>query len=250
MAVGVVTSILCYRKREWIKETFYPDIPNPENCKALQFQKSVCEGSSALKTLEMNPCTPNNVEVLETRSAIPKIEDTEIISPVAERAAESSDADPENHVVVSYCPPIIEEEIPNPAAEEAGGPAQVIYIDVQSMYQPQAKPEEGPDLDPVPAAGYKPQMRLPVTCAVGAAAAEDDLGKTAGYRPQADVNTWNLVSPDSPRSTDSTSEVVSFGSPCSINSRQFLIPPRDEDSPKAGGGGWSFSNFFQNKPND
>ncbi|XP_062067663.1 leukemia inhibitory factor receptor isoform X1 [Lepus europaeus] len=250
VAVGVVTSILCYRKREWIKETFYPDIPNPENCKALQFQKSVCEGSSALKTLEMNPCTPNNVEVLETRSAIPKIEDTEIISPVAERAAESSDADPENHVVVSYCPPIIEEEIPNPAAEEAGGPAQVIYIDVQSMYQPQAKPEEGPDLDPVPAAGYKPQMRLPVTCAVGAAAAEDDLGKTAGYRPQADVNTWNLVSPDSPRSTDSTSEVVSFGSPCSINSRQFLIPPRDEDSPKAGGGGWSFSNFFQNKPND
>ncbi|KAH0516591.1 Leukemia inhibitory factor receptor, partial [Microtus ochrogaster] len=41
--VGVVTSILCYRKREWIKETFYPDIPNPENCKALQFQKSLCE---------------------------------------------------------------------------------------------------------------------------------------------------------------------------------------------------------------
>lgn len=26
-----------------IKETFYPDIPNPENCKALQFQKSLCE---------------------------------------------------------------------------------------------------------------------------------------------------------------------------------------------------------------
>nr|XP_017200181.1 leukemia inhibitory factor receptor isoform X2 [Oryctolagus cuniculus] len=207
VAVGVVTSILCYRKREWIKETFYPDIPNPENCKALQFQKSVCEGSSALKTLEMNPCTPNNVEVLETRSTIPKIEDTEIISPVAERAAERSDADPENHVVVSYCPPIIEEEIPNPAAEEAGGPAQVIYIDVQSMYQPQAKPEEGPDLDPVPAAGYKPQMRLPVNCAVSATAVEDDLGKTAGYRPQADVNTWNLVSPDSPRSTDSTSEL-------------------------------------------
>uniref|UniRef100_A0A2K6ULI7 Leukemia inhibitory factor receptor n=1 Tax=Saimiri boliviensis boliviensis TaxID=39432 RepID=A0A2K6ULI7_SAIBB len=248
--VGVVTSILCYRKREWIKETFYPDIPNPENCKALQFQKSVCEGSSALKTLEMNPCTPNNVEVLETRSAFPKIEDTEIISPVAERPEDRSDAEPENHVVVSYCPPIIEEEIPNPAADEAGGAAQVIYIDVQSMYQPQAKPEEEQENDPVGGAGYKPQMHLPINSAVEDIAAEEDLDKTVGYRPQANVNTWNLVSPDSPRSIDSNSEIVSFGSPCSINSRQFLIPPKDEDSPKSNGGGWSFTNFFQNKPND
>ncbi|XP_027257139.1 leukemia inhibitory factor receptor isoform X1 [Cricetulus griseus] len=248
--VGVVTSILCYRKREWIKETFYPDIPNPENCKALQFQKSICEGSSALKTLEMNPCTPNNVEVLESRSIVPKIEDTEIISPVAERPGECSEADPENHVVVSYCPPIIEEEISNPAADEAGGTSQVVYIDVQSMYQPQAKPEEEQGIDPGVVAGYKPQMRLPINSAVEDTTAEDEADKTAGYRPQANVNTWNLVSPDSPRSTDSNSEIVSFGSPCSINSRQFLIPPKDEDSPKSNGGGWSFTNFFQNKPND
>ncbi|XP_073933676.1 leukemia inhibitory factor receptor isoform X2 [Castor canadensis] len=246
---GVVTSILCYRKREWIKETFYPDIPNPENCKALQFQKNVCEGSNALKTLEMNPCTPNNVEVLETRT-VPKIEDTEIISPVAERPEDSTDAEPENHVVVSYCPPIIEEEIPNPVVDEAGGTSQVIYIDVQSMYQPQAKPEEEQDIDPVVGAGYKPQMHLPINSTLEETATEDDTDKTAGYRPQANVNTWNLVSPDSPRSTDSNSETVSFGSPCSINSRQFLIPPKDEDSPKSSGGGWSFTNFFQNKPND
>ncbi|XP_057645538.1 leukemia inhibitory factor receptor [Chionomys nivalis] len=248
--VGVVTSILCYRKREWIKETFYPDIPNPENCKALQFQKSLCEGSNALKTLEMNPCTPNNVEVLESRSIVPKIEDTEIISPMAERPVESSEADPENHVVVSYCPPIIEEEIANPTADEAGGTSQVVYIDVQSMYQPQAKPEEEQDSDPAVAVGYKPQMRLPINSAVEDTAVEDEADKAAGYRPQANVNTWNLVSPDSPRSTDSNSEIVSFGSPCSINSRQFLIPPKDDDSPKSNGGGWSFTNFFQNKPND
>ncbi|XP_006889605.1 PREDICTED: leukemia inhibitory factor receptor [Elephantulus edwardii] len=242
--VGVVTSVLCYRKREWIKETFYPDIPNPENCKALQFQKSVCEGNSALKTLEMNPCTPNNVEVLESRSVVPKIEDTEIVSPVTEHPEESSEADAGNPVVVSYCPPIIEE------GDEAGGASQVVYIDVQSMYQPQAKPEEEQESEPAGGSGYKPQMHLPVTSAVEEAPADDDLDKTAGYRPQANVNTWNLVSPDSPRSTDSNSELVSFGSPCSINSRQFLIPPKDEDSPKSSGGGWSFTNFFQNKPND
>ncbi|XP_058164039.1 leukemia inhibitory factor receptor isoform X2 [Dasypus novemcinctus] len=248
--VGVVTSILCYRKREWIKETFYPDIPNPENCKALQFQKSVCEGNRTLKTLEMNPCTPNSVEVLETQSAVPKIEDTEIISPVAECPEESSDAEPENHVVVSYCPPIIEEEITNPVVDEAGGTSQVIYIDIQSMYQPQAKPEDDQENDSVGGAGYKPQMHLSIPPTVEDITAEDDFDKTAGYRPQANVNTWNLVSPDSPRSTDSNSEIVSFGSPCSINSRQFLIPPKDEDSPKSTGGGWSFTNLFQNKPND
>lgn len=248
--VGLVTSILCYRKREWIKETFYPDIPNPENCKALQFQKNVCEGNRGLKTLEMNPCTPNNVEVLEAPSTVPKIEDTEIISPVAERPEESSEAEPENHVVVSYCPPVIEEEVPMPGMEEAGGTSQVIYIDVQSMYQPQTKPEDEQDSEAAGAAGYKPQMHLPVTSLLGEPTAGDDLDKTAGYRPQADVNTWNLVSPDSPRSIDSNSEVVSFGSPCSINSRQFLLPQRDEDSPKSSGGGWSFTNFFQNKPND
>lgn len=200
----------------------------------------------------MNPCTPNNVEVLETRAAGPKIEDTQIISPVAERPQERAEAEPENHVVVSYCPPVIEEEIANPGADEAGGTSQVVYIDVQSMYQPQAKPEEDPEAEAeaAPGAGYKPQMRLPVAAAVEEAAEEGDLGKAAGYRPQATVNTWNLVSPDSPRSTDSNSEVVSFGSPCSINSRQFLIPPKDEDSPKSDGGGWSFTNFFQNKPND
>ncbi|KAK2497420.1 hypothetical protein MC885_008773 [Smutsia gigantea] len=249
--VGVVTSVLCYRKREWIKETFYPDIPNPENCKALQFQKSVCEGNSALKTLEMNPCTPNNVEVLETRSTVPKIEDTEIISPVAERPEDSSDAEPENHVVVSYCPPVIEEEIPNLGVDEAGGASQVIYIDIQSMYQPQAKPEEEQEIDPIEGAGYKPQMHLPITSTVeDLPADDDDLDKTAGYRPQANVNTWNLVTPDSPRSTDSNSEIVSFGSPCSINSRQFLIPPKDEDSPKSNGGGSDYLHVLLRKTSE
>ncbi|XP_074058750.1 leukemia inhibitory factor receptor [Macrotis lagotis] len=249
--IGVVTSILCYRKREWIKETFYPDIPNPENSKALQFHKSICEGNSTLKTLEMNPCTPNNVEVVETRLAAPKIEeDTEIKSPVADGLEEGSDAEPENHVVVSYCPPIIEEEIASGVGEEAGGSSQVIYIDIQSMYQPQAKPEEELEQDSIGGAGYKPQMHLPVTSTVENISAAEDLEKTSGYRPQTNVNAWNLDSPDSPRSIDSNSEMVSFGSPCSINSRQFLIPPKDEESPKSSNGGWSFTNFFQNKPND
>ncbi|XP_019373484.1 PREDICTED: leukemia inhibitory factor receptor [Gavialis gangeticus] len=255
LVFGVVTSILCYRKREWIKETFYPDIPNPENSKALQFQKNICEGNTALKTLEMNPCTPNSVEVLEARSAVPKMEDTEIKSPVAdsEPPEDVSDTETENLVVVSYCPPIIEEEISNPSVDEPVGSSQVIYIDVQSMYQPQVKPEEEPEIDFVTTEGYKPQMHLSINTikTENHLPTEEDADKTAGYRPQANTNAWNVGTPDSPRSIESNNENTSFGSPCSINSRQFLIPPRDdEDSSKPNNIGWSFTNFFQNKASD
>uniref|UniRef100_A0A8C8STP6 LIF receptor subunit alpha n=1 Tax=Pelusios castaneus TaxID=367368 RepID=A0A8C8STP6_9SAUR len=255
VVLAVVTSILCYRKREWIKETFYPDIPNPENSKALQFQKNICEGNTALKTLEMNPCTPNSVEVVEARSIVPKIEDTEIVSQVAdsELPEDGSDTETENHVVVSYCPPIIEEEISSPPVDEPVGSSQVIYIDIQSMYQPQVKAEEEPEINLLSTAGYKPQMQLSINAMKmeSQSPTEEDLDKTAGYRPQANTNAWKLSSPDSPISIESNNENGSFGSPCSINSRQFLIPPKDdEDSPTPNNTGWSFTNFFHSKPND
>ncbi|KAM4640034.1 leukemia inhibitory factor receptor [Amazona ochrocephala] len=253
--LGVVASVFCYRKREWIKETFYPEIPNPENSKALQFQKNTCEGNKTLKTLEMNPCTPNSVEVVETQSAAPKIEDTEMMSPAADTIVpeDGSDSETENHVVVSYCPPIIEEEISNPPMDEPVGSSQVVYIDIQSMYQPQIKPEEDPEINLVTTAGYKPQMQLPISALKieSHPPAEEELDKTAGYRPQANTNAWNMDTPDSPGSVESNNENASFGSPCSINSRQFLLPPKDdEDSPKPNNTGWSFTHFFQNKSND
>ncbi|XP_027490546.1 leukemia inhibitory factor receptor [Corapipo altera] len=253
--LGVVASIFCYRKREWIKETFYPEIPNPENSKALQFQRNICEGNKTLKTLEMNPCTPNSVEVVETQSTAPKIEDTEMMSPAADTTVpeDGSDSEMENHVVVSYCPPIIEEEISNPPTDEPGGSSQVVYIDIQSMYQPQIKSEEEPEIDVVTTAGYKPQMQLSVSAmnTESRSPVEEELDKTAGYRPQANTNAWNMDTPDSPGSVESNNENASFGSPCSINSRQFLLPPKDdEDSPKPINIGWSFTHFFQNKPND
>ncbi|PKU28297.1 hypothetical protein llap_21399 [Limosa lapponica baueri] len=122
-----------------IKETFYPEIPNPEN------------RNKTHKTLEMNPCTPKSVEVVETQSAAPKIEDTERMSLAVPE--DVSDSETENHVVVSYCPPVFEEEISNPPMDEPVGSSQVVYIDIQSMYQPQIKPEEEPEIDLVTTAG-------------------------------------------------------------------------------------------------
>ncbi|XP_069483256.1 leukemia inhibitory factor receptor [Ambystoma mexicanum] len=260
LLLGVMTSTICYRKREWLKETFYPDIPNPQNSKALQFENSVSEGNPALKTLEMNPCTPNNVEVVETLSTVPKIVDTELISPIGGSEElgdhlidEDSDTETENHIVVSYCPPIIEEEISNPALGDCAEASQIIYLDIQSMYQPQTKANEEADIDLEDMAGYKPQMQLPITTVNlgGQLPAEDVSDQTAGYKPQANVNNWNADSPSSPTSAASYGENASFGSPCSINSRHFLIPPEDEkDLLKPTHAGWSFSSLFQNKTDE
>nr|XP_056705039.1 leukemia inhibitory factor receptor [Euleptes europaea] len=255
VVLALVTSLLCYRKREWIKETFYPPIPNPVNCKALEFQKGPCEGKANLKTLEMNPCTPNNIEVVETQYPCLKVEDTAITSPMADELPEDGfDSETESHIVVSYCPPIIEEEISNPPGDESAASSQVVYIDIQSVYPPQVKLKEEPEADYVAAAGYKPQMQLPINSLLKIeemSSAEEDVDKAAGYRPQVNPPTWNTGCPDSPGSIESNKENASFGSPCSINSRQFLIPPKeDEESPKVINTGWSFANFFHNKPND
>ncbi|KAJ7335040.1 hypothetical protein JRQ81_012981 [Phrynocephalus forsythii] len=254
IVLAIVTSILCYRKREWIKETFYPDIPNPENCKALDFPKGP-EGNPNSKTLEMNPCTPNSIEVVQTQHPCLKIEDTAMTSPVAEELPEDGfDSESESHIVVSYCPSVIEEEISNPPVDGSLGSSQVVYIDVQTMYPAQVNSGEDLEVDCVAAAGYKPQMQLPVNSLrkmEGASSIEEDLDKAAGYRPQGNGPSWNAGCPDSPVSMESNNENASFGSPCSINSRQFLIPSKeDEDSPKAINTGWSFTNFFHNKPND
>ncbi|CAJ0962762.1 unnamed protein product, partial [Ranitomeya imitator] len=158
----IVTSAVCYKKREWIKETFYPEIPNPENSKALQFPKNVTEGSKTIKTLEMNRCTPSSVEVVEP---FPKILDTELNSPLSDNGQtpeDGSKSPDDNHTGVIYSQPTIHEDTSNPVLDGSASPS-VVYIDVQSMYQPQAGSEEELDVDMVDAAGYKPQMQLSIT---------------------------------------------------------------------------------------
>ncbi|XP_056402166.1 leukemia inhibitory factor receptor isoform X2 [Hyla sarda] len=246
VVLGIVVSAICYQKREWIKETFYPDIPNPENSKALQFPKNGPEGSKTIKTLEMNRCTPSSVEVVEP---FPKILDTELNSPMSNGGPfpeDGSETLEDNHAGIIYTQPASSEDTSNSALEGSASPS-VVYIDVQSMYQPQANSEDEPDVEFAEGAGYKPQMQLPInTVNVDHQVDENQVAASSGYRPQGHPNTWALDSPGSPTSMES--ENASFGSPCSVNSRHFLIPPVDDkDSLKPAHAGWSISSLFQNK---
>ncbi|XP_044129373.1 leukemia inhibitory factor receptor isoform X1 [Bufo gargarizans] len=250
VVLGIVTTAICYQKREWIKKTFYPDIPNPGDSKALQFPKNVSEGSKAIKTLEMNRCTPSSVEVVEP---FPKILDTELSSPLEDCdqiLEDGSETGEDNHAGIIYTQATTHEDTSNPMLNGSASPS-VVYIDVQSMYQPQASSEDEPDVDLVDGAGYKPQMQLPIGAVNmdNQASTEDDLAASSGYRPQGQIDTWTPDSPGSPSSIGS--ENASFGSPCSVNSRHFLIPPADnKDSIRPTHVGWSISSLFQAKQDE
>ncbi|XP_053304087.1 leukemia inhibitory factor receptor [Spea bombifrons] len=243
--LGILASTICYRKREWIKETFYPEIPNPENSKALQFQKNANEGNKNVKVLEMNPCTPNNVEVLQT---VPKVLDTELNSPSTVdliKLPEDGLETDESHTVISYCPSATNEDTSGVLVDGSGTSSQVVYIDVQSMYQPQANPEDDVE-NGLDNGGYKPQMQLTINTVKmdSHEPAADLLPEAAGYRPQENLASWPADSPGSPTSMEN----ASFGSPCSVNSRHFLIPPVDDkDSLKLTHAGWSITSLFHNK---
>lgn len=156
-----------------------------------------------------------------------------------------------DHTVISYCQPTVHEDSSNPVVEGSATPSQVVYIDVQSMYQPQANSEEEPETDIVDGGGYKPQMQLPIKSGSldNQTSSEDALAEFVGYRPQGQANGWAADSPESPSSLES--ENASFGSPCSTNSRHFLIPAVDTKEPlKPTHAGWSISSLFQNKQDD
>lgn len=203
----------------------------------------------------MNTCTPNNVEVVESFYTVPKILDTELNSPMSESGQLSADGsavpDDDDHIVVSYCQPTSHGDTSNSVLDESATPSQVVYIDVQSMYQPQANSEDDVETDILDSSGYKPQMQLPISSLTMdiEVPAEDTFVESSGYRPQGHPNTWAVDSPGSPTSVGS--ENASFGSPSSVNSRHFLIPPVDnKDSLKPTHIGWSISSLFQNKQDD
>lgn len=198
----------------------------------------------------MNRCTPSSVEVVEP---FPKILDTELNSPLSDSGQypEDGSENPEdNHAGIIYTQPATHEDTSNLVLDGSASPS-VVYIDVQSMYQPQANSEDEPDIDFTDGAGYKPQMQLPISTVNmdTQASTEDDMATSSGYRPQGHPNTWAMDSPGSPTSIGS--ENASFGSPCSVNSRHFLIPPVDnKDSLKPTHIGWSISSLFQNKQDE
>ncbi|XP_038661874.1 LIF receptor subunit alpha a [Scyliorhinus canicula] len=256
ITLGIILSIFCYRKQEWIKETFYPDIPDPKNSKILQ-DGNLPQGGNLCKTLEPKDCTPNEVQVVEDKPIAVETEKALEGNDKGEDVPEDiSDADNQNQGVVSYSPhrmPAEPSGKTNPAFEAAALPpvysSEVTYTSIRDPgYQQQETPGDGSIEDTtevIVKSGYQPQIHRATNVAPNREqpGVEELMPHASAYQPQAHRQSWSLDSGDFP-----LPETESIGSPTSINSQAFLIPERllgEEHDFRPNGKLWSLP-FFQN----
>ncbi|KAI1900202.1 hypothetical protein AGOR_G00047580 [Albula goreensis] len=242
IALGAMTgilfiiTILCYKKRQWVKKTFYPDIPEP---------KVPEEWSTPPKMLAVEPCSPNTVHIVEK----PEICQTVVLEDEegGDRTEEApADTDSSDAVHLQYYNQVVDhgsqgsrstDSSASSSTSMASTRTEVTYTGIQSSasssggsIQPEA---------PLPA-GYRPQM-APAPIEIQAEPADIPLlGEFSGYQPQ---STWKADSPES------TSLNSSLGSPTSVSSSQFLLPDpaSEEGADRAPSTTW-FHNLLSGKP--
>ncbi|KAG2465843.1 LIFR factor, partial [Polypterus senegalus] len=238
-AIAVFTllvSVFCYKKRKWVKDTFYPEIPKPEiNGSDWPVNERV-PGNS---TLEVQPCMVNGVQIVESMHGekdaeildICKVET--ISSNNSQIEEDGSESESINHTVVSYYPQIVD-DVPKSSSDTSSGSVdscltQVTYTGIQQQQQlSESKNVEG----------YRPQMKLQTfPLNLNETAPSPDLPEpSTGYQPQTNASSWSLESPE---------VNASIGSPTSVNSTQFLLPDQAAgDEQQSHALGWAFTNFF------
>ncbi|XP_043559057.1 LIF receptor subunit alpha a isoform X2 [Chiloscyllium plagiosum] len=251
ITLGVILSIFCYRKQEWIKETFYPDIPDPNNSKVLQ-DGTFLQGVNSCKTLEPKDCTPNEVQVVEEKQIGFDVEKEVEVADETEVVPEDiSDTENQNQGVLSYSPrsaPVGNSGKINPAFEAMASPSiypsEVTYTSIRGPgYQQQEARDD--EVEVIVKSGYQPQIHgaIDLPPVREQTEVQELMPRVNGYQPQAHRQSWSQDSGEFP-----PPETDSIGSPTSINSQAFLIPERmlgEDHSLRPGVKTWSLP-FFQN----
>ncbi|XP_032874383.1 leukemia inhibitory factor receptor isoform X1 [Amblyraja radiata] len=247
VVLGVVLSIFCYQKQEWIKDTFYPDIPDPTNSKVLQ-NGSFDQVVNLCKTLEPKDCTPNEVQVVEDKQR--RAEGNKYIM-TNQQGEDNSDSELQEGGVISYRPSSTSVETvgePNPAFEAVAAvvpcvyPSEVTYTSIRGpgpAHQDRAGAVQLEDgMEVIVKSGYQPQVHV-ATNPVLDREQLDPAPHVNGYQPQMHKKSWSLDSGNLP-----TLEPESIGSPTSINSQAFLLPEMFGEELKVGGSKtWSLPFF-------
>uniref|UniRef100_A0A3B4DIC7 Fibronectin type-III domain-containing protein n=1 Tax=Pygocentrus nattereri TaxID=42514 RepID=A0A3B4DIC7_PYGNA len=231
----VVISIFCYKKREWVKKAFYPEIPGP---------KLAGNWTTPPAPLDIKPPTHSMVHIVESpewdsskKGLVPVPEEEEDDNgSVGENVEVDTDSD-EPTLLRYYNQLVTDGSHSNYASDTSGSSTssvdsaqtQVTYTGIQSPtsshwapsygYRPQMQPVEGPE-EPAAAFENEPQQESP----------------SIAYRPQC---SWQAESPGAENFSGS------LGSPTSVTSSQFLIPETAEEDPEPSGT-W-FQNFLSGK---
>ncbi|XP_043095416.1 LOW QUALITY PROTEIN: leukemia inhibitory factor receptor-like [Puntigrus tetrazona] len=213
----ILFSICCYKKREWVKKAFYPEIPGP---------KVPGDWSSPRGPMDVKPSPHSLVHIVES----PEWDFTkEGLFPVPEEEEESEndnvevDTDSDEPALLRYYNQVVGDGSHSNHVSDTSGSStasvgstqtEITYAGIQSPTSPQEA-----------CAGYRPQMQSvtgPAEPQIEFEADFQDDDLNTGYKPQC---SWQLDSPEENFSG-------SLGSPTSVTSSQFLIPESSEEKPQ------------------
>ncbi|MCJ8745311.1 hypothetical protein PDJAM_G00128930 [Pangasius djambal] len=210
MSVCLITiTVFCYKKREWVKKAFYPEIPGP---------KLTGDWSAPPGPLDLKPPPHSLVHIVESPD-----KEGVVTLPGGQEEGRHDDEDGDQNVemdtdsdepaLLRYYNQLVSDASDCSTSSMDSAQTQVTYTGIQSpAYRPQSQPEAPMEAEPreeSPSAGYKPQC------------------------------SWRPDSPENENFCDS------LGSPTSVTSSQFLIPESSEEHPESSGS-W-FQNLLSGK---
>lgn len=260
----IVVVALCYKKRQWVKKAFYPEIPEP---------KLPGHWSTSQATLDVKPAPHSMVHIVEN----PQWDSSkEGLVPLSEEDSDSDesgsepidvDTDSDEPGLLRYYNQVVGHSgsgqvLPHPhsrlpatdssSSSVGSADTDVTYTGIQTS--PCAPEPLTQDLIPPStseAGGYRPQVQsgqLQLQQETEQSGTEESNVSTSSpalfgsYKPQC---TWGVNSPDV-NGFDG-----SVGSPTSVNSSQFLIPDEDgvstEDSRTVGSSTTWMPSFLSGK---
>uniref|UniRef100_A0A672PVC7 Leukemia inhibitory factor receptor-like n=1 Tax=Sinocyclocheilus grahami TaxID=75366 RepID=A0A672PVC7_SINGR len=213
----ILVSICCYKKREWVKKAFYPEIPGP---------KVPGDWSSSQGPLDVKPSPHSLVHIVES----PEWDFTkEGLFPVPEEEEEFEndnievDTDSDEPALLRYYNQVVGDGSHSNQISDSSGSStasvgstqtEITYAGIQSPTSSQGVCGGG---------SYKPQMQSVAGPKIEFEADFQDDGLNTGYKPQ---GSWQLDSPEAENFSGS------LGSPTSVTSSQFLIPESSEEQPQ------------------
>ncbi|XP_061623655.1 LIF receptor subunit alpha a [Phyllopteryx taeniolatus] len=239
LSLAIVT-LLCYKKRKWVKTAFYPDIPQP---------KLDDEWTRTQGPLDVRPSHHNLVHVVE-KPELDSLKEVLVVIPEEDEDEEDQmigdeKVDTDEPASLRYYNPMIDERPIRPrypdssdssASSLDSGQTDVTYTGIQTSgsslvfqidqqgssevemaasrggYHPQTQPAApSDDLRPVPPQSFQ----------------EPQAACSEGYKPQ---SSWHLESPGEAEERDCLAPCL--GSPTSVASTQFLLP--DDESEEDG----------------
>ncbi|XP_067261841.1 LIF receptor subunit alpha a isoform X1 [Chanodichthys erythropterus] len=217
----ILISICCYKKREWVKKAFYPEIPGP---------KVTGDWSSPQGPLDVKPPPHSLVHIVESpewdfskKGLVPVPEEEEEY----ENDNIEVDTDSDEPALLRYYNQVVGDGSHSNHVSDSSGSStasvgstqtEITYAGIQSPTSSQGASGGG---------GYRPQMQSAADPAEPQDEFEADFqddGLNTGYKPQC---SWQLDSPEAENFSGS------LGSPTSVTSSQFLIPESSEEKPQS-----------------